>query len=223
MIAPDDDVLAPIRRAILDLRRLMPSVRSATVTGVNPLRVQFDGETAPVSASPTSLVPVGPGDRVRVLHYGNTDLILGVVGTSTATAHLKASGAHNISNGIYDWIGPMGVADNTNYGKFAYAQSQGTVYGQGLRALTDGVFRVDCSVRMQDNARGVLRALVDGTVEKVEWGPGGTTNWRSVSITHTARLAAGQRLGVQFHQDSGASVPRESGASTTLTLTFLGA
>jgi|SRR5690625_1657297 len=82
MIAPDDDVLAPIRRAILDLRRLMPSVRSATVTGVNPLRVQFDGETAPVSASPTTLVPVGPGDRVRVLHYGNTDLILGRVNTN---------------------------------------------------------------------------------------------------------------------------------------------
>lgn len=82
---PQDDVLAPIRRAILDLRRLMPSVRSATVTGVNPLRVQFDGEAAPVSASPTSLVPVGPGDRVRVLHYGNTDLILGTVGNAAAS------------------------------------------------------------------------------------------------------------------------------------------
>lgn len=82
MTAPDDDVvLAPIRRAILDLRRLMPSVRSATVTGVSPLRIQFDGEATPVSPSPTTLVPVGPGDRVRVLHYSNTHLILGRVNT----------------------------------------------------------------------------------------------------------------------------------------------
>lgn len=76
------DPLAKIRAAILDLRRRMPSVRSATVTSINPLRIHLDGEPAPVAATPVTLTSVGPGDRVRVLHYGTTHLILGVIGGS---------------------------------------------------------------------------------------------------------------------------------------------
>src|SRR5690625_7156430 len=60
----------------------MPSVRSATVTSINPLRIHLDGEPAPVAATPVTLTSVGPGDRVRVLHYGTTPLILGVIGGS---------------------------------------------------------------------------------------------------------------------------------------------
>src|SRR5690625_5535764 len=60
----------------------MPSVRSATVTSINPLRIHLDGEPAPVAATPVTLTSVGPGDRVRVLHYGTTHLILGVIGGS---------------------------------------------------------------------------------------------------------------------------------------------
>src|SRR5699024_7769873 len=37
---------------------------------------------SPVAASPDTLLPVGPGDRVRVLRYGTTHLILGRGGTS---------------------------------------------------------------------------------------------------------------------------------------------
>lgn len=79
-----DQMLEPVMR---ELRRLAkkvsaaPSVRGAMVTGVAPLRIQFDNEPAPVGSSPQTLVPVGEGDRVRVLHYGGTQyLILGVLG-----------------------------------------------------------------------------------------------------------------------------------------------
>ena len=91
-MTPLDLVLDPIRRAILDLRRLMPSVRAATVTSVNPLRIQMDGPNeAPLSESPTTLVPVGPGDRVRVLHYGTTHLVLGAVSPGIAWKNLTVA------------------------------------------------------------------------------------------------------------------------------------
>ena len=79
-------LLEPIYDRLGDLdRRLRAkvSIRPATVTSVDPLRVQFDGDSAPAASTPDTLVPVGPGDRVRVLHHGGTQYtIAGVVGTA---------------------------------------------------------------------------------------------------------------------------------------------
>lgn len=54
--------------------------RWATVTGTNPLRIKFDGDTEPLNATPSSLVHVRPGARVWVQHHGRMILILGVAG-----------------------------------------------------------------------------------------------------------------------------------------------
>lgn len=75
------ETLAPIWAELSSIKKRLPSVSPATVTSVGPVRIQVDGQAAPVAASPDSLVPVGPGDRVRVLRYGTTHLILGQVYT----------------------------------------------------------------------------------------------------------------------------------------------
>ena len=52
--------------------------RWATVTGTSPLRIRFDGDTAPTAATPTSIAgPVGVGDRVWVQHHARSIIILG--------------------------------------------------------------------------------------------------------------------------------------------------
>lgn len=63
----------------LDLR---PTLRLGTVTGVGPVRVHLDGDTQPLPATPRTLVPVGPGDRVTVAHHKRVVTILGVLGTT---------------------------------------------------------------------------------------------------------------------------------------------
>lgn len=75
-------LLAPVWAELSSIKKRLPSVSPATVTSIDPVRIQVDGQTAPVAASPDSLVPVGPGDRVRVLRYGTTNLILGRVNTA---------------------------------------------------------------------------------------------------------------------------------------------
>lgn len=152
---PQDDVLAPIRRAILDLRRLMPSVRSATVTGVSPLRIQFDGETAPVSASPTTLVPVGPGDRVRVLHYGNTDLILGRVNTK-GIPYAMAAGevTYTAPNSFQSFSLPPGrftVAPNM---QATVRSNAGSHSGSTIRMYAFSPTEARFHVRMADGSAG---------------------------------------------------------------------
>jgi len=82
------DVLAQALRPITDRitaldRRLRGkvSIRSATVTGVDPIRIRFDGESASLASTPRTHVPVGVGDRVDVAHHGGTSYtILSVVG-----------------------------------------------------------------------------------------------------------------------------------------------
>lgn len=75
--------LSPLLAAMPDPAPAGVSLRRATVTAVGPLRIQFDGESAPVASTPATIVPVGPGDRVLVAHHGRTQAtILGVIGTS---------------------------------------------------------------------------------------------------------------------------------------------
>lgn len=76
------ELLAPVWADIKSVQKRLPSVSAATVTSVGPVRIQVDGQTSPVAASPDTLVPVGPGDRVRVLRYGTTNLILGRINTA---------------------------------------------------------------------------------------------------------------------------------------------
>lgn len=156
MTAPDDDVvLGPIRRAILDLRRLMPSVRSATVTSVDPVRIQFDGEAAPVSPSPTTLVPVGPGDRVRVLHYGNTHLILGRVNTA-GIPYREAAGevTYNTGGAFQSFPLPAGrftVAPNM---QATVRSNAGAHSGATIRMYALSPTEARFHVRMADGSAG---------------------------------------------------------------------
>ena len=76
------ELLAPVWAELGSIKKRLPSVSAATVTSVVPVRIQVDGQSAPVAASPDTLVPVGPGDRVRVLRYGTTHLILGRINTA---------------------------------------------------------------------------------------------------------------------------------------------
>jgi len=75
MTSPLDRLLDPIRDRLAALEsrvRTKASVHSATVTSVDPIRFQLDGEDAPKPITPDALVPVHPGDRVRLLHHGRT-------------------------------------------------------------------------------------------------------------------------------------------------------
>lgn len=92
------ELLAPVWAELGSIKKRLPSVSPATVTSVDPVRIQVDGQGAPVAASPDTLVPVGPGDRVRVLRYGTTHLIIGVNGgtgkpwrTAAGIAEIPAS------------------------------------------------------------------------------------------------------------------------------------
>lgn len=72
--------LAPLLEAAGPRPVDAPSFRYATVTGTGPLRVRLDGEDAAVASTPTTLVPVAVGDRVRVMLYHRQLEILGLVG-----------------------------------------------------------------------------------------------------------------------------------------------
>lgn len=77
--------------AALDAR---PTLRSGTVTQINPIRIHLDGDPNPLPATPRTLVAVGPGDRVTVAHQKRSVTILGMVGRSqdTATGTQQGSG-----------------------------------------------------------------------------------------------------------------------------------
>ena len=90
------ETLAPIWAELSSIKKRLPSVSPATVTSVGPVRIQVDGQAAPVAASPDSLVPVGPGDRVRVLRYGTTHLIVGRI-NPRGTPYAQAAGTVEIT------------------------------------------------------------------------------------------------------------------------------
>ncbi|MGV1079714.1 MAG: phage tail protein [Candidatus Nanopelagicales bacterium] len=54
------------------------SWKKATVTGVSPVRIQFDGDTAPMTTTPDKLCSVAVGDRVHVQLLGKQVIINGV-------------------------------------------------------------------------------------------------------------------------------------------------
>lgn len=56
---------------------LQDSWRWGTVKNVSPLRVQLDGDTAPLTGTPDSLCTVTVGDRVRVHLYNRRATIIG--------------------------------------------------------------------------------------------------------------------------------------------------
>ncbi|WP_136191974.1 hypothetical protein [Actinomyces procaprae] len=71
--------------ALADLRRRVdraPSYRWGTVTSASPLRVRLDGDSAPLGASPVSLVAApAVGARVLVLLHGRRAVVLGTPAT----------------------------------------------------------------------------------------------------------------------------------------------
>ena len=72
--------LAPLWSAINRLQARQMSIFPATITDIDPVRIRIDGESRSLAASPDSLVPAGPGERVRVLRYGTTHMIIGRIG-----------------------------------------------------------------------------------------------------------------------------------------------
>ena len=70
------DELAPLWSAINRLQARQMSIFPATVTSTNPVRIRIDGETRSLAATPDNGLPVGQGERVRVIRYGTTHLIV---------------------------------------------------------------------------------------------------------------------------------------------------
>src|SRR5690625_3283499 len=67
--------LAPLWSAINRLQARQMSIFPATVTSVDPVRIRIDGESRSLAATPANGLPVGTGERVRVIRYGTTLLI----------------------------------------------------------------------------------------------------------------------------------------------------
>lgn len=88
------ELMAPVWAELKSLSRRVPSVSPATVTSVNPVRIQMDGSGAPLSATPDVGVTVGLGSRVRVIHHGTTHLIVAVV-----SGHEHAWSGLSLTNG----------------------------------------------------------------------------------------------------------------------------
>lgn len=55
----------------------METYRWAKVTGTAPIRIQLDGDTAPVDSTPSSLTAVSVGDSVWVQLHGKQLIIIG--------------------------------------------------------------------------------------------------------------------------------------------------
>lgn len=100
-----------VQRVMTDLTKVgealdtRPTLRLGTVTSVGPLRVHLDGDTSPLPASPRTIVPVGPGDRVTVAHQKRTVTVLGVVGAvgrpwRTATGVATVTGDGNPATSV---------------------------------------------------------------------------------------------------------------------------
>lgn len=71
------DIAVMIRKQVVDA---VPTFRWATVTGANPLRIRFDGETDPLPITPDALVNPPVGARVFVLHWMRRVTVLGRAG-----------------------------------------------------------------------------------------------------------------------------------------------
>jgi len=71
--------LAPLLDAVRPRPVDVPAFRFGTVTGLSPVRVRLDGDTAPVASSPVLLAPVATGDRVQVMIYRRQMTVTGVV------------------------------------------------------------------------------------------------------------------------------------------------
>lgn len=73
------------------------SYRWATVTGTSPLRIRFDGESAPADVTPAALCQVWEGARVWVQIYGRQLVIMGAAQQQLpAEAHVRESSSNNI-------------------------------------------------------------------------------------------------------------------------------
>lgn len=89
--------LAPLWSAINRLQARQMSIFPATVTNTVPLRIRIDGESQSLAASPSTLVPTSTGDRVRVLRYGTTHLIIGSMGRRIAQEDIFSDLAPGVS------------------------------------------------------------------------------------------------------------------------------
>ncbi|MGC0251500.1 hypothetical protein [Pseudactinotalea sp. Z1748] len=141
--------LAPLWSAINRLQARQMSIFPATVTSVDPVRIRIDGEAQSLAASPDVGVTVGPGDRVRVLRYGTSHLIVarmnirrqpfavaaGAV-TIPPSSSATSSASVNFPAGRFTQ-NPFVVATSQNSNYAAYVSSRGTTSASiGSRRLT---------------------------------------------------------------------------------------
>lgn len=81
--SPLQYLVEPLLDAVDRLERRvrgLPTLRLGTITGTGPLRVQLDGDTSALAATPRTIVAVGTGDRVQVAHQGRIVTVLGRIG-----------------------------------------------------------------------------------------------------------------------------------------------
>ena len=74
------------------------SWRWATVTSIDPLRIQLDGDSQPLLSTPDSLITPTAGQRVRVHLYNHRATIIGTTGGPTTIPH--ADHATTVRGGI---------------------------------------------------------------------------------------------------------------------------
>lgn len=106
------------------------SWRWGIVKQVNPLRVQLDGDTAPLNGTPDTLTPVRVNDRVRVHIYNRRSTVIGVSGGAVVESVPYADSARIVRSE------PLVVSA----GKFRVAASTPAprVYMQGGRVWLAG-------------------------------------------------------------------------------------
>lgn len=139
--------------------------RYATVTSVSPLRVQFDGESSPTAASPTTIAPVISGDRVLVAHHGRTQMtILGKVGSKVpepVAGHRYAVSNMSVPVSTVTTLGIFGSAGDDVSGGVV------TVGNYGLRIPEAGWYSLSGMLRWLGSSSSTQLRIMDMTRDNI--------------------------------------------------------
>lgn len=138
----------------------------------------------------------------------------------SVSVRLSNAGTSTFSPQTYTFLGAMsGVSSGTNYGPFTYSTASSTTNGSHLIANVDGLYTIEAWGRYDTAVTGsYLRIQLNGTSVKNLY----ISSISSPHISHTARLSAGDRMGVQQYFDGSGSRSFRPGQWSGMSMVYHG-